>query len=223
MRVYSDFDGTIALEDVTDLVLRNLAHPEWEQVEDAWIRGDIDSRECMSRQVAMISAEKSDLDALLDTVEIDPGFPAFAAWCANTHIPLAVVSDGVDYFISRILARFGLERLPVFANRLVFEKQGYSLASPFREPACLTGSGVCKCTVVGGAAPFLVYVGDGRSDRCVSAHATLLFAKDSLAEFCETQGRAFLPFATFHDVRAHVAGVVSELDRHQAKGQTARL
>ena len=56
----------------------------------------------------------------------------------------------------------------------------------------------------------MVYVGDGRSDFCVSSRADILFAKGALADHCAAQGRSYFPFDTFHDVRRRLTMLVGE-------------
>jgi 2-hydroxy-3-keto-5-methylthiopentenyl-1-phosphate phosphatase len=46
VRVFVDFDGTISLEDTTDVILERFADPEWRKVESEWLAGIIGSREC---------------------------------------------------------------------------------------------------------------------------------------------------------------------------------
>src|SRR5258708_36358064 len=62
VRMFVDFDGTIALEDTTDVILERFALPEWRVVEADWVAGLIGSRECLARQVDMIRARPDDLD-----------------------------------------------------------------------------------------------------------------------------------------------------------------
>jgi 2-hydroxy-3-keto-5-methylthiopentenyl-1-phosphate phosphatase len=206
LRVWADFDGTVARDDVTDAVLRRFAAPEWESIEADWLAGRIDAAACMRRQIALVQASRAELDAFLDGLALDPGFEKFAAWCAEQATPLAVVSDGVDYFARRILSRHGLGEIPVFANRLVPDGAGWALAQPWAAAGCRAGSGVCKCAVAGpddwAHRHFMVYVGDGRSDRCVAARADLLFAKDGLAAYCLERGFPFRAWTSFDDVRA---------------------
>src|SRR4051812_17596784 len=45
--VLCDFDGTISLRDVTDSLLERFGRPGWRELEQAWERGEIGSRECM--------------------------------------------------------------------------------------------------------------------------------------------------------------------------------
>jgi 2,3-diketo-5-methylthio-1-phosphopentane phosphatase len=206
MRVICDFDGTITLNDTTDCVLEALADPEWIRIEAQWLAREISAAECMRRQIALIRSSDEELDTVLDQVELDPGFPGFVDWCEARAIPLQVVSDGVDRFIRRILARHGLSHLPVVANRLVGRAPKRRLAQPWARSGCAAGSGVCKCAQAQPALKStLVYVGDGRSDFCVSARADILFAKGELAAYAAERGQRFLPFETFDDVTRELA------------------
>jgi 2-hydroxy-3-keto-5-methylthiopentenyl-1-phosphate phosphatase len=214
MRVICDFDGTITRQDSTDLVLDTLADPRWRSLQDDWVAGRISGAECMRGQVALIGGSAGDLDAVLDAVDLDPGFAAFVTWCEQRGFPVSIVSDGVDYFIARILARHGLTRLPVRANQLAGEAGAWRLRQPWREPDCANGSGVCKCGAIDGAAKAadetVVFVGDGRSDFCIAAEADVLFAKGALAEHVTQRKQAYLPFATFDDVRRSLAVLLGE-------------
>jgi 2,3-diketo-5-methylthio-1-phosphopentane phosphatase len=210
MHVFCDFDGTISVTDTTDRVLSRLAAADWEALEADWIAGRIDAATCMRGQIALIQGGDAELDAVLDAVELDPGFPAFAAWCADHAVPLTIVSDGVDYFIRRILARHGLEDLPIVSNQLRGAPGARALAQPHRRAGCAAGAGVCKCDVAAahGAPTTMVYIGDGRSDFCVSHRADILFAKDALADYAAGRGEAHHVFETFHDITATLKPLV---------------
>jgi 2-hydroxy-3-keto-5-methylthiopentenyl-1-phosphate phosphatase len=213
MRVICDFDGTITRQDTTDRVLEALARPAWRDLEEQWVAGGISAADCMRAQVALIDGSQEDLDAVLDGAELDPGFCDFIAWCERRSLPVSVVSDGVDYFIARVLARHDLQRLPVIANRLAGQAGAWRLEQPWSRDGCAAGSGVCKCEAAGPWRPereTTIFVGDGRSDFCVSARPDLLFAKASLADYAAARGQAFLPFDTFHDVIRMLATLFGE-------------
>ncbi len=204
MQVFCDFDGTISVQDATDFILAHFADPEWQDIEEQWKQSAIGSAECMQRQVALIRATQHQLDAALDAIEIDPSFAVFAGFCRLRRIALTVISDGVDYFIHRILARYSLPSLPVIANRLAITgrngQTSYRLTSPFSEVTCASAAGVCKCRCVDAGTGTRVYVGDGRSDFCVANKPELVFAKGNLAEFCEQRSIAFIRYRQFDDV-----------------------
>ncbi len=201
MQVFCDFDGTISLSDTTDVILSRFAAPEWELIEEEWKRGAIGSAECMRRQIALIDASREALDATLDTLPIDPTFPAFVRYCEQKNMPVVVISDGLDYFIHRILKRYDLDYLPVIANHLHMAADGsYAMTSPHGSADCSVSSGVCKCAKIGGPA-LSVFIGDGRSDFCAAGTADLLFAKSTLATYCEQQSIAYTPYRSFSDIQ----------------------
>jgi 2-hydroxy-3-keto-5-methylthiopentenyl-1-phosphate phosphatase len=219
MRVYCDFDGTISIEDATDFILARLADPEWEVVERQWQDGLIGSGDCMRRQIALLRAKQQELDEVLEDVVIDPTFPSFVEFCANEGLPLTIVSDGVDYFINRILARHQLDHLPVIANKLIVGDFGghasYRLSSPYSDPECLTAAGVCKCRSLT-LHDTCVYIGDGRSDFCVSDKPELVFAKGKLADYCFGQDIPFVAYQTFNDLTWSLKSVIPALQGHPA-------
>lgn len=53
----------------------------------------------------------------------------------------------------------------------------------------------------------MVFVGDGRSDFCVSAKVDLPFAKHRLAEYAAARGTDYIPYETFADVTATLNGL----------------
>ncbi len=213
-QILCDFDGTIATKDVTDTLLERFALDGWEEIETSWKAGLIGSRDCMARQVELLRADKAMLDAALDEIEIDPGFPAFVALCRREGLPLTVVSDGLDYAIRRILTRHGLGDLPIVANHLEqVAEDRYRLSFPYANAGCAKGSGTCKCKVgegltAGGAMSLLV--GDGTSDMCAAGSVDLVFAKDKLLSYCREEGLPVVAYRDFANATRQLAALLDE-------------
>lgn len=212
IHVFCDFDGTIADRDVTDALLEAFALPQWREAEALWKDAVIGSGECMRLQVDLLRCTRREMDLLLDTVSIDPAFPDFVAACRGEGIPVTVVSDGIDYAIHRILGNYGLEDLPVYANRLGFRSNGlFRLDSPHASRACPWRSGTCKCALMRrltGAGTKTVLVGDGTSDVCAATQAArFVFAKDSLLRHCRAHNLPHAPYASFLDIRRQLMGL----------------
>ncbi|ACM38631.1 MtnX-like HAD-IB family phosphatase [Agrobacterium vitis] len=207
MQAFCDFDGTISKQDVTDLVLERFALPEWTDIEQQWEAGEINSAECMRAQIRLLQAYRHEIDRFLGEVEIDAGFPEFRRFCLQNHIRLTIVSDGVDYFIRRVLSHHGITDIEVVANRMLEPSCGnptvFDLDHPFASQNCVTGSGVCKCNVIRSGDADHIYIGDGRSDFCVSSHAAkLIFAKSKLAVHCQENRIPFIAYRDFTDITA---------------------
>lgn len=200
--ILCDFDGTVSVEDVIDSLLSEYGRPGWQQLEDDWRAGRIGSRQCMRGQVELLELDRPTLDAHLDAVRIDHGFPDFVGHAAAAGVPLRIVSDGLDHAIHRILARHGLQDLPVSANHLVAcAPDRWTLESPLQAEGC--GSGTCKCSF---AAPGrrrdderVLLIGDGASDFCVANRVDFVFAKHRLIEHCRAAGIPYMPITGFQD------------------------
>jgi 2,3-diketo-5-methylthio-1-phosphopentane phosphatase len=210
--VFTDFDGTITQLDVTDEILAQLAHPSWQEVEQAWTRGLIGSRECLERQIALVDASAEELDALLDAVPVDPTFAAFYRFTRQRGIPLYVLSEGFDYWIERILKRAGVNG-PVrngthmFSSALRLEGRRLIPSFPHSAEPCEHGCATCKAALIrrlGKGKHPVIFVGDGLSDRFAVAEADVVFAKRQLLAYCREHGKACHRFDTFAEVEQGV-------------------
>ena len=211
-----DFDGTVTLGDTTDLMLERFADPNWREVEAEWVAGRIGSRECLARQAALLRASPDEIDALLDTVETDPGFPHFVQEARALGATPKIVSDGFDRFIEPILARIGV-KISLQSNRLIpTSLRSWRAEFPHVNPDCRSESGVCKCASAA-AGKFRLLIGDGRSDFCVAQEADLVFAKGALVEFCREQNIPYRPIASFREARVYIL----ELSKLLARGASS--
>jgi 2-hydroxy-3-keto-5-methylthiopentenyl-1-phosphate phosphatase len=211
--MFVDFDGTIALEDTTDVILERFALPAWRAIESDWLAGRIGSRECLARQIDLIRARPEQLDEVVREIPLDPHFPEFCALCRNRGIPLTVVSDGLDQVVTGMLARAGVN-VPVLANRLEWlGKDRWRLDFPHATAGCRAAAGNCKCRALDKEPGTLrIMVGDGRSDFCAAETADLVFAKGALTEHCQGTGVTYLMFGNFAGATALLTEWIGALD-----------
>lgn len=215
--VICDFDGTIALEDVTDGLLDQFAAPAWRNIEAQWLAGEFGSRECMALQISLIEASCDEIDRYLDQVEIDPSFGTFVEECERReNVILNVVSDGIDYVVKRVLSNHAVTRIRVKANTWVaLPNHRYRLEFPHAAIDCKVMAGTCKCAIAGSMASRrdfpTILIGDGLSDVCVATRADFVFAKDRLLAHCETNAIPHFPFNAFSDIEREFPRVLSRL------------
>jgi 2-hydroxy-3-keto-5-methylthiopentenyl-1-phosphate phosphatase len=215
--VLCDFDGTIVPEDVSEELLASHGSPEWWEIDLAFQRGEIGSRECAERQVALLRAGREELLAsALERFAVDPSFPPFVEWCRSREIEVAVVSDGFGFYIEPMLAAAGVAGLPIITNESIFDGGPPRLAFLFGHGECV-GCGTCKMRAVlearqrtGGPVAF---VGEGHTDRYGAIYADVVFATKHLAEICRSSGIPFAPWETFDDVRRGLERSVGSLGR----------
>ena len=220
--VLCDFDGTIALEDVTDSLLLRFGRPGWDALEADWRDGRIGSRVCMQGQVALLDCSHDELLDHVASIRIDDMFPAFVAAVERRGWPLVIVSDGLDLVISAILQRHGLGRLAIVANRLqAVGPHGWRLDFPNARENC--ASGTCKCAWA--QAPLLaprshvLMIGDGASDFCVAERADLNFARKRLLDHCLDNDLPYRPVADFGQALA----LLPTLDTFELAARKPRL
>lgn len=207
-QVWVDFDGTISKLDLLDeLIVRFAVDDSWRSVEDAWQAGVIGSYECLKKEFDVLRVSGGELDGFLDEIELDGGarslFRLFAAW----EIPVTILSDGIDIFIKRLLARAGIAGVPVRANTIRRRGNRLYLECPYRDGNCELKAAHCKCSsmqALGVPGRRNIYIGDGRSDLCAARQADVVFAKATLATCLGAEGKSFIPFRNLNDVEAVV-------------------
>jgi len=215
LAVLCDFDGTISKDDVGNSLFRTFAGgSQWEELIASWERGEIGSRECLIKECNLASASRDEIVSFAHNFEIDEYFPTFAAWCSENEIPLAIVSDGLDFYIELILKKHGLSDLPVYANHLTFTDGGIGVEFPYFEQGCgrcgnCKGYHVRKYREKFGR---VVFVGDGYSDRCALEEADLVLAKKGLARLCRSLDEPCIEVADFKSVRTVIDAFARGLD-----------
>ncbi|WP_017902493.1 MtnX-like HAD-IB family phosphatase [Pseudomonas asplenii] len=230
--IVCDFDGTISRTDAIDNILERFADPSWEAIEQEWLDGHIGSRECLSRQLALVKATPAQLLAYFDTIDIDPDFPDFVDHVMSLGATIEVVSDGIEQGIARILSRNYVTLLPILANRLrQVDQDSWRIDFPHASDACRAASGNCKCKSTPKGKRVLV-IGDGQSDMCVAGTADFVFAKGRLAEHCQRNGIPHARFDSFSELPALLALLPSSeaanattfaLDSAETPSQTQEL
>ena len=115
---------------------------------------------------------------------------------------LEVVSDGVGFHVQRMLDRAGQADLPIATNASVLGAGGAGVTFPYGHATC-RACGTCKRERIWrhrAAGRAVVFVGDGPSDRYAAHHADVIFAKSSLAAWCEVENVAYEPWEGLADV-----------------------
>ena len=218
IEVVCDFDGTIARPDTVDEILAALADAQWRDVEERWRRGEIDSRECMARQIPLIRGGWAAIERFLDErVALEPSFAGFAAWCAGRGIALRIASEGIDRVIRHLLARERVTVDSLWASRLE-EQAGGGLALDFSHASGAThcGAALCKCELFDRSPlrPMRILIGDGRSDFCAARRADAVFARALLLDHCRAERIRAIAFESFVTVRSVIEdGLIPVMER----------
>ena len=212
LRIFCDFDGTIAKNDVGNVLFTTFGDPNhWWQLVSQWRKGLLDGRDLWRRQCKVSKMMEQELDTFAATQPLDPDFPAFVFFCEKHNIPVYVVSDGMDAYISRILRFNDIENLQIRANHLQIHKDGTLLAEfPYYQENCCN-CGNCKGYHVEKEkqpGETTIYIGDGHSDICGLKAADITFAKGYLLDYCRVNNFECLTFKSFADVQEQLKNLV---------------
>jgi 2,3-diketo-5-methylthio-1-phosphopentane phosphatase len=206
IHVFTDFDGTITAQDTLVYLLDRYEGSGWLEIEERVEAGTLSEEQGLRDEIALIRASWTEaVGRVLAEVPVDPGFAPFAAFCAAQDWPLTILSGGLEPLIRAVLKREGLGGLPLRANGLDFATDGRWRVVPARTPRINRLCNHCKSwhlATAAGAGHRTVYIGDGTTDRCPAGHADLLFAKGSLADWCEARAIAHHRFTCFDEIRA---------------------
>ncbi len=202
IKIFTDFDGTISINDVGDKLFETFGQNGWKQAIEEWKAGLISSKECLSRCCAVTPITPKQFADFADKQQLDPHFKDFIVYCNEHNYPVTVLSDGLDNYIKRILSKYGFGDLPVIANHLVFENE-----NTIRPEFPYFGLGCPNCANCKGYHiknpnnnELIVYIGDGLSDRCGAEKADIVFAKNDLKSFCLEKNIDYIEFENFFDV-----------------------
>lgn len=199
--LFFDFDNTIALSDVLDLVIERFSRTEaWRDVESAWQAGRISTRDCLRRQIGDLRVTEEQLTNFVADVPIDPEFVNIVAWANANGAELVIVSDNASIVVRQILRHHRLSELRVFANEISFSGDRPEILFPYHDVTCPTCAH-CKAQHLR-QRPGLarIFVGDGLSDVCPALAADVVFAKDSLAAELARREVPYRPFHSLADV-----------------------
>ena len=199
MAIYSDFDGTITKKDAVNTFFEMYAPREWLYYEQLWIDGKITSRENAIKQVGLLpEITPKQLNEYIESIEIDEDFPEFVRYVKSKNIKFTILSDGFDLFIRKTLEKHNINNVEVFANRLIYKNNKFSIEFPYYNSCCEVGAGMCKCGRV--KEKNFCYIGDGTSDLCIAKKADLLFATKKLKNFCEENLINYINFNSFSNI-----------------------
>ncbi len=199
--IVSDFDGTVTKKDSLYDFFETYAETSWLEVEKKWVDNKIGSMECLEQEFELVKGlDEKLIDEYTSTIELDSYFKDFIS---KNDFDFVIVSDGIDYFINKILEKNNIETIKIISNHAEFIDKKFTLSFPNKNLKCKNGSGTCKCAVVRDLRQNydrIIYIGDGQSDFCVADKADILFAKGSLLNYCRENNIKHREFKNFKDI-----------------------
>lgn len=227
LKIFCDFDGTITENDVWVSVGEHFIKRKdlWAEVIKKFENLEIGARECFLKECNLIeNFDKKIFDEIIDSQRIDPYFKESKNFCDENSIPLTILSEGMDYYIHRILSINNIDTIS-YSNKLVLSKDEKNIILEYPNPdsECLK-CGCCKRNLIINLCSddeISVFIGDGYSDACAVNYADIVFAKKSLASHCWKNNITYFDYHDFSDVKHKVEKLLAKKNiKHR---QTARI
>ncbi|KAI0802138.1 HAD-like domain-containing protein [Xylaria sp. FL0064] len=221
---FTDFDGTITLQDSNDWMTDNLGFGV-----ELRRKGNKDvlhnGRPFRDAFQEMLDSVTTPFDQciklLLENVKLDPAFKEFAAWCRENNVPIVVLSGGMQPVIRALLAHLvGEEEAAVMQivsndvkprpGKSINDENGWDIQ--YHDESSFGHDKSLEIRPYAALAdrPIMFYAGDGVSDLSAAKETDLLFAKEGrdLVTYCEKENVPFTVFRDFSDIYKVVADVV---------------
>ncbi len=216
IKIFCDFDGTITLYDTWVEMCEAFINDKekWARYVHQYTNGVIGNKEIFLKDCSLI--ENFDIgkyNNIIDNQRLDAGFIKFYNFCLTNSIPFVILSEGMDYAISRILKNNGLD-IPFYSNRIICtdDESSFKLEFPYSDSDCKK-CGISKRNILMNMTAddeISVYIGDGHSDIYVVNYADIVFAKKSLASYCWKNNITYSEYQTFGDIQKKLEKILDK-------------
>ena len=201
--VVCDFDNTIVIENIGELLLEHFAADGWRNFQRLHAQKLITLKEYQEQAFLTVKVDQETMKALVrEKATLRPHFKSLWQYCQRMCIPLAIVSLGLDFYIEALLEREGMESIPFFAVDTEFTSQGISFGYRFAWGGCWQ-PGNCKCRTLEQyhrLGHTILYAGDGKSDICPATRSDVVFARSYLEEHFQEKGLNYVQLTDFSKV-----------------------
>ncbi len=221
LAVLCDFDDTIAVQNVAQLLLNRFGQGKWEELRKQLRAGQINFRQYQERSFDAVTSSEEEMRLYaMDETVVREGFHELLQYCQEQAIPLAIASLGLDFYIDAIMEREAIDDVRCYSVETSFTPDGIGYRYPHTWDGC-TKWGTCKCVAVWAyrrAGYDIAYIGDGTSDFCPASKADVVFARSHLVQKCASEGVPCHEFDDFHDVLAWLRSRSSDAQAHGQAG-----
>jgi 2,3-diketo-5-methylthio-1-phosphopentane phosphatase len=203
--LFLDFDGTVTEEDTLVLLLDQFGRRlpdgrDWRAIE---FDDSLPEKIKLQAEMDLLGLPLDEaLSWLESAAPLRLGAADFLREATARGLDPVILSGGLTPIIERLLEPLRPLTVEIRANGVQVE-EGRWRVDPATTPRIRNQCNHCKTwhlRQARAAGRPVIYVGDGSTDFCPARESDLVFARATLAEQLQSEGRSFLPFTTFSDV-----------------------
>ncbi|QPG73210.1 hypothetical protein FOA43_000517 [Brettanomyces nanus] len=222
--VFTDWDGTVTLQDSNDYMTDHLGFGEVERkrIGKMILDEKLSFRDGFNMMLKSITDKGYSMEycieTLLKNIKLDPGFRPFLEWCKAHNVPLYVISSGMRPIINALLKTLvgddAADYVNILANDVEYDSVDHSKwhivyrdETPFGHDKSRSIKKILA--EYHDVKPIAFYCGDGVSDLSASSTCDLLFARSGkdLVTFCDRHHIPYREFYSFVNITDDVNAV----------------
>ncbi|PSB09099.1 2-hydroxy-3-keto-5-methylthiopentenyl-1-phosphate phosphatase [Pleurocapsa sp. CCALA 161] len=203
--VFCDFDGTITTKDTFVSVIEKFAPQATAQFLPAIFQRKISLKEGLNNILGAISTR--DYPAIIRfmaTQPVRPGLKEFIEFLNSQTIPFVVISGGLTGMVKTVL-----EHQQLMAGVTAIYAGEVDITGDFLQPYCEISSDtefVAKAIIMAQySAEEKIAIGDSVTDINMSLAADLVFARDRLKHYLDTENKPYVQWHDFFEIRDYLA------------------
>ncbi|MBV5260461.1 HAD-IB family phosphatase [Synechococcus moorigangaii CMS01] len=207
--VFCDFDGTITTVDTFGDALGKYAPEVAAKILPGLYNREITLREGVRKILEAIPSEQ--FAAFVGEVDDKPvrqGFSEFLQFLGDRQVPLVVVSGGLVPMVERVLARLGSDGKPLRHHIETVAAMDIDTLDPYFKIIAPFEGGTEMVEKVQVMEKYqyqkAIAIGDSLTDINMALKADLVFARDRLQKYLDEEGKTYVPWETFDDIRQYL-------------------
>lgn len=204
--IFCDFDGTITEKDTLVFLSTRLgAGPEFvREIGEDLRHGRMTLREAIDAEMRTVRLTFAEAAAiLLREIPLDAGFRSLVEWSEREEIPFTILSAGFHELIRLFVPEESYPWVRVLANNIEPDpERGWQCH--FQDDGPYGHDKQISLRAARNRGEYVIFIGDGFSDRQAAAVADEVYAKHSLADYCREQGIDFYEYQNLADVQIKI-------------------
>lgn len=198
-----DFDGTITLKDVGDVILTHFKAVTKQEIKDSY-DADVDMAKWMKNTFMRLNATPKEIEKhLLKTILIRKGFKDIIKFCDKNNIPLEIVSGGLDLYSKPLFKKWNL-KVKSFFGKAKFIKTGYQISYPYLNGYSLDDFKRARVKFHQTKKRKVIFCGDATTDLKAAKIADKVYATKKLLSLCKTNKVETSWLRTFGDIKKFI-------------------
>ena len=201
--VFSDFDGTITLHETFVDLLKKFSTPGLaDRLMAQMYAQTLTLREGVTQLLESIPSDQYlNIIEFSKTHPIRSGFPEFLDFLESHDVPCVLVSGGIRIMVETVLEEFKPRLAGLHAVDLDASGDYFNVIPNYAGETEL----VAKVNIM---AKYefdqSIAIGDSITDFNMAMAADLVFARDRLAKYLDEQGKSYVPWNDFFEIRDYL-------------------